>query len=332
MKYLAFMTNRGIYQFPPQTADDNNFPSAVTDTTRIYGMDGGLDLYGDDPTPQEIGSISLSWWLFDDPPTGAMTRLLDTAKAMAGWGRGRLFAAEDDPTAGLRWTFARLNDLNTSRNVQNTPHRRRQIRATFQAASPHWRGSVSHPWSFDSGISLDTAYHLDGQHYLDHNINLDDNINLIPEAVVRSLNSGQPTTFINDGNHAVKPTITVAAMTPAWVISSAVQIGPNLYLDQRGSDIHTFTLEHFWGGKLRSSIRYTGSLSGHHREHVVIDCERLTVTEHGTWGIRPAYDKCQRLAGFPFPLLYPGENTLRLTGNFGPAGALLTVDTLHGWY
>lgn len=332
MRYHAFMTNRGTYQFPAQTADDNNFPSAVTDTTRIYGMDGGLDLYGNDPTPQEIGSISLSWWIFDDPATGAMTRHVDSAKAMAGWGRGRLFAAEDAPKAGLRWTFARLNDLNASRNVQNTPHRRRQIRATFQAPSPHWRGSLSQPWWFDAGFALDNDYYLDGQHYLDHNDYLDDNIYLIPEAIVRSLDDGESTTFINYGNHAVKPSITVAAMTPAYITSAPVQIGPDLYTDQRGSDINTFTLEHYWGGKLRSSVRYSGFLSGTDREHVVIDCERLTVVEHGTWGIRPAYAKYERVAGFPFPLLYPGENTFRLTGTFGSAGALLTVDTLHGWY
>lgn len=330
MRFLRFAHQRGIYEFPLQTNDDNNFPNLVPDVARIYGMDGGLDQYGDRRAPQEIGTLRVGWWVFATVP-GEISDDIDAALAMADWGKGRLFMQPENALRGHRWAKARINNIQDSREVSAVPHRQRKLQATFNVNWPAWRGSLSQPFSLDSGIDLDTGWYLDGTHYLDDGLILDDGWNLnAPKAEV-NVTSGAAITVRNWGNHDTKPVITLAAESGGWVIGNAVVIGDEVF-DAYGSDLQDVTVTQAWNGEVVSSWRYLGALEGQTRESVVIDCEALTVTAQTATGNQSGYSQFVPLTGFGFNTVRPGDNTFQVAGNFGERGVKVRIEFEDAWY
>ena len=127
-----------LYTFPQATSFDHNFANLVPRTSRLPGTDGGFDEYNDEAAPSEIGTVSASWYIV--PKKGeSITVLLDRVRAMADWGKLRLYVQPYDRTLGERWANVRINSIQGAENAKNHPHLWQEVRVNWQAGDdPFW--------------------------------------------------------------------------------------------------------------------------------------------------------------------------------------------------
>lgn len=115
-----------------------NFADLVPITSRIPGVSGGFDEYGDVAAPSEIGSISFEMVLDEDRPS-EMQRKRDALRGLARLGVQRLIVQTWDEDANYRYCMARVNNVQVSDNVNAVSHRVNRVQITFQVSSPRWQ-------------------------------------------------------------------------------------------------------------------------------------------------------------------------------------------------
>lgn len=127
-----------LYTFPQATTFDHNFANLVPRVARLPGTDGGFDEFNDEPAPSEVGTVSASWYIV--PQKGeSITTLLDNVRAMADWGKQRLYVQPYDRTLGERWANVRINSIQGAENAKNHPHLWQEVKVTWQAGDdPFW--------------------------------------------------------------------------------------------------------------------------------------------------------------------------------------------------
>jgi hypothetical protein len=131
----------GAYSFPDtQSSIINNFGDTVPRTTRLPGMSGGFDEYGDDAAAHEIGRVTVRFWLHADTPA-AMQGKRDAVRAMARYGRATLTTLDDYGVQ--RSTKARVNSIQMPDDVIARAQRTQQVTVDFQVALPRWYSTAS---------------------------------------------------------------------------------------------------------------------------------------------------------------------------------------------
>ena len=132
MRLISF----GSYNFDNNgTSLVTNFGNAVPRTTRLPGMDGGFDEYGDDAAAHEIGRVT--WRMFLHATTPAeMQAKRDAVMAMVRSGRATLTV--ETVGGGQRFTTARVNSIQMPDDVIARSHRTQQVTLDFQVALPRW--------------------------------------------------------------------------------------------------------------------------------------------------------------------------------------------------
>lgn len=134
MRIISF----GDYNFPDAPIEFNtNFADLVPRTSRLPGMDGGYDEFGFDPAPQEIGNVTYGF-LIRTTGGQALVDALDAARAMTRAGVRRLYLTTEGTSGTVRWTWARVNNVQTPLNHNEDGYRSRRVTVDWQVSDPRW--------------------------------------------------------------------------------------------------------------------------------------------------------------------------------------------------
>lgn len=152
---VRFGIGSQVYAFPDtsvlQQSMSDNFANAVPRTTRLPGLQGGFDEFGDEEAPAEIGKVTLDLNLFADARSD-MTALLDALRAMKSWGKKRLYMQLDDSGEDVRWCNARINHIQSPSDLK-TLGVHHHVKVIWQAPDPYWYTQGTEAWSWGDGTA-----------------------------------------------------------------------------------------------------------------------------------------------------------------------------------
>jgi len=179
---LRFVWEGGSYLFPGQVTIQPHQSNAVTRTTRLPGLSGGHDEYGDEAAPLAIGDIRATWWLDVRREGKPMVELRDTVLSMVDAGAGWLVADFEGRPRRIR---IRENNINISIDNKKMAHVVQKVEANFQAKDPRW---VSKPGAiyFDEGYSFNTGQIFGGSRYSSASVTGGDVITLVNNGNART--------------------------------------------------------------------------------------------------------------------------------------------------
>ena len=242
---IKFVYGDKQYIFTPdhQISIRDNFRNVLPHTSRMPNFNGGFDAYGRSPAPSEIGDVQVSFWLHAVSPAN-MTTLLDDLGAMASWGAGWLYMQPVDQGADPRLCEARINNINYSSNVVDTPHRRQRVTINFQVARPFWVGQGTETLNWGEGSIWGDGM-LWGGNAPWHDL------------------IGTSTTFIVNvasGNNPTAPRINIQC--------------------QSGQSASNIIVERLVNGKIVDQLTYSGSLVAN--DQLAINCRAYTVRKTGS--------------------------------------------------
>ncbi len=151
MKITRFISGTKEYTFANVQDWRANFADLVPRTKRLPYADGGVDLLGDGRAPAAIGMVQINFIIAADEDPDGMTALVDAAKEMADWGRGRLYLQPSDPTGDERWCSARVNNIGTPYSERRQSRIWQRVKLVFQVSDPHWYDVGTESWLWGDG-------------------------------------------------------------------------------------------------------------------------------------------------------------------------------------
>lgn len=326
MRLIKFAGRWGSYTFPPQPSGSNNFTEVIANSTRLPGVDGGFDVLGQRRANQAIGNISGEWWL----QNASMTTLRDTVGAMAGWGKSRLFSAVwDGSREDKRWTWARVNNLRMPENVTSRPDMQQKASANFQVSDPGWKGGQKLIY-MDAGHIMDDGWSHDGALYMDEGHLMDSGLYHNPPKVDQQMNSGDSATVTHRGTRPAKAILTIAASTnEEGFLGDGTTLGDGGYMDSAVGPVGGLRVIFSANGKTDSEFLWGDTMQP--GERLIIDAEAQTVMVDGRTD-RTGYPSFQRIVGYGFITVPPGESTLTITGGIPDSGCHVTLDFWDEFY
>ena len=234
------LTRFGDYVFPAQTEFSTNFGEVMLKTVKLPGVDGGFDIYGDDMAPKAVGNVRVGLWLLANNEAEMRWRV-DEVYALAGLGRERLYL---DPRNGEanRYTWAKLNNVQSSENAKNAPHRMMKLTLSFQCEEPYWLGQGTEAPYYGGGFTYGsgavfgggtTSYDLTGL--------------------------STDLTVTNNGNAHTYPRIILEPQT--------------------GDSCENVVIQRIVSGSVVETVSYTGVLDD--TNQLVIDCRNVSVALDG---------------------------------------------------
>lgn len=130
----------GSYTFPDTVPERGEllratFADTVPRVTRLPGMDGGFDEYGDDPAARDAATIRARFVLIADTPED-MADAHDAVMAMARYGRDVLTV--ETSGGDERWTYARVIDIAMPTGHDSVSDKLTEVTVDFQVALPFW--------------------------------------------------------------------------------------------------------------------------------------------------------------------------------------------------
>jgi hypothetical protein len=135
----------GDYTFPPGVAISDNFGDVVTRTQRLPGASGGLDGYGNQRAPTEIGNVQISFPLFYEwaKTTYSESNAADAMLAARDALRGLILDGTQKLTkpvgsSGARWCWARVQNVPSRENEDDHTRLLQRVQLNFQVADPRW--------------------------------------------------------------------------------------------------------------------------------------------------------------------------------------------------
>lgn len=137
-KIVKFVSDAGTYTFPDtgQTLD-TNFKDVLARSSRLPGVDGGVDEYGSGWAPTAIGNISFGFYLVSRTREGMEAKRSEVAK-MRGWGTGALFYQPTDPALPMRWAFCRVNRIGDPQRLDANTDLHQLVSMSLHSAQPYW--------------------------------------------------------------------------------------------------------------------------------------------------------------------------------------------------
>ncbi len=243
-RLTRFKVGKNTYTFEYLQDWSANFGNLVPASSRLPGMHGAFDDYGNEPAPAETGNIALSFALSATDPT-LMTAFIDEWNAVARWGRGRLYMQPADDTELERFCFARPNNIPTTHNLNRHSDLLMRINANFQVSDPHWYTQGTFPPTFGDGSKYGAGVKYGG--------------GATPHAC-----AGLQTDFTETrlGNALTRPIV-------------VIQCGAS----QTAEDV---TIQRLDGGAIMDELKYTGVLNNN--DVLTINAWSMTVKLNGADG------------------------------------------------
>jgi hypothetical protein len=328
MRLIKYAGRWGSYSFPDQSNGDDNFLELVADTQRLPGVNGGYDKYRSAPANQAVGNVSAAWWLHKQ--NSDMSTLRAAVGAMAGWGKQRLFInVWEGSREDKRWTWARVNNLQMSENVQTRPDQQQKVQASFQVDEPGWKGGQKLIY-LDEGHILDDGWYADGPLYLDEGHSLDTGLYFNPPKVDAMMTSGESVTVTNRGTRPAKAVLTIAARTiEEGFLGDGTHLGDDSYMDSATALVSSIHVTFSANGKTDAEWLWGDTLLP--GEALIVDAETQTVKVNGRTD-RSGYPAFQRLAGYGFIVVPPGDSTLTIRGGIPDTGCHVSLEYWDEFY
>lgn len=328
MRLVKFIARQGEYVFPEQSSGTLTFGDVVTSTKRLAGMDGGFDEYRDRRSPQAVGNVRSEWWINPNSST-LITSQKDTASKMQHFGKGILFVKPEESTdvkRHVRYTRARINNIQMPENVREMPHLRQKATAQFQVSDPAWYGIE--PNSLDSSYNTNRwIFFNDGHKFGTSGLKFGG-----PRRAV-TINNGDTITVINSGSHPTRPVIRITGVTSSWLLGgTGIRLGdPTLFLDGPASATPNIGMRRisYASETVVEEWRWFGTIAT--SDTLEIDCQKFKVTRETTTGDENAYDGFVVSKGFGFFEIPPGTHTLQIFGVFSTT-ASVKVYYPDAWY
>lgn len=234
----------GQYNFTQknQVSLRDNFRDVVPRTTRLPGLSGGFDEYGQDAAPLEIGNVQVVFWMHADSIEEMETLKQDIGK-LPSYGVTRLYKQPLDSGQGERYCEARANSVDYHERASQQPHRRMQVTVNFQAANPVWLALGTEGWAWGDGTGWGTGAIWGGS--------------AAPQAVSGVQNDF---TITPEGNAQTFPRITI-----------------NCGASQTASGV---TIQRLVSGEVVDEIKYDATLGNN--DSLEINCRALSVKLNGS--------------------------------------------------
>lgn len=136
---MSYIVSFDDYNFPERGIHlETNFADAVPRTTRLPGLDGGYDEFGDDPAPSEIGRVNARLRL-NAASGSAMQTTRDELRGLAAIGRGSLVMQPSGGTVfAQRWAWARINSVQVVEKMHAVTDRVQDISIDWQVSDSRW--------------------------------------------------------------------------------------------------------------------------------------------------------------------------------------------------
>lgn len=328
MRLWRFAGHDGIYVFPDQINQRDNFGEVRPRTTPMGLLDGGFDDLNGRRAPQGIGNVESTWWIFKEADSSIGPKR-DAALAMTGWRKSRLFTRAWDQSQGVRWCWARVNNIRVNESAAQTPHLQQQISANFQVSDPGWNGDQKKMY-FNQGHAFNTGLRFGGALYFDDGLTFDSGLRFNPPKLKVQATDGGEYTVTNYGTRAAKAVVKVAALEDEWEFGDGVYLGDGHYFNGGVAPVSSITLtmktksqivnSWFWGDTLEPG------------EELIINSSKQSVIVDGRGGRRNAYPSFQRIKGNGFFEIPPGSHTITLKAGMGARGARLVVNFWDSYY
>jgi hypothetical protein len=297
-RLLRFGAGARVYNFPAEGQRDyvDNFLRGESYIVRTAGMDGGIDQARGLPAPRESGLIQAEITLLA-PTRANMTALRDTLKRMQRWGLQRLTMITSDESGtdfpAERYCWAKIIDAQMREERGQHTDLWQPVVVALEVPDPRW-----YSWA--------------GMEYWGDGSEFDDGGNWPGPRVSEAVGDGDEVALENEGT----------ALTPALLrLNHAANTVENLtvrLLGESGETISGFRYKAV-AGDGEMLIVDAGIEGGANR--IVID--RATGMESG-------WPDFEILGGMGFILLEPGENVIRINGDFS-GDVTLEVEFAEAW-
>lgn len=154
---LRFGSGDELYTFDTtqQVSLDDSFLKVMTKLSRLPGLQGAFDEYGDAPAPADTGEVRVAFWVMSEQPS-EMLRLKRAVAAMKAWGKKRLYKRPWGSGSEL-YCEARFKNLEFKQEVTRLSHRRLLMMLTFEVDNPMWYSLGTEAWSWGDGTLWGSA-------------------------------------------------------------------------------------------------------------------------------------------------------------------------------
>lgn len=144
----------GDYSFPDTPLEFNtNFADLVPQTDRLPGLDGGFDVYGDAPAPQEVGQVRYGFLLREGGSAG-LANAIDELRAITRYGVKRLYMDTEGTATPARWQWARVKAVNQPQQHVRDGHESLRATVDWQVSDPRWFADDGEVY-YDEGFLYD---------------------------------------------------------------------------------------------------------------------------------------------------------------------------------
>lgn len=138
MRALTFGAGSSTYTFPVYQGEiTTNFANTSPATTRLPGMDGGYNPYGNNRAPSEVGNVRIPFTIVAISPADMQTKR-DAVNSMSRYGVQKLRVQPADPAAVVRWCFARVTNVNMPIDNATSSGIWQKVTIDFQVSFPRW--------------------------------------------------------------------------------------------------------------------------------------------------------------------------------------------------
>lgn len=240
---LRFGSGTELYTFVPddQISLRDNFRDVVPRTSRIPGLSGGFDEYGQSPAPSEIGNVMYTF-LYEATSEADMLAKKEALGRMKAFGKKRLYKQPVDSTADERYCEARVNSIDFNEAAGERPDKRLRFTINFQVDNPYWLEQGTEAPQYGDGSIYGSGVSYGGTPVTQSLVGADNSFSVTP-----------------DGNDFTYPRITLEV--PA------------------GKSAENIRIQRLVNGSVIDQVRYAGTLSA--GDILEINCRAYAVYLNG---------------------------------------------------
>lgn len=323
--------SKRVHHFENVGSSTNNFGGVVTSTTRLPGMDGTFDNYGDGDAASEGGDVRVQFHLATQFEK-QMTALRDLVNRMKPWGKRPLWMQPSDPSDPIRWCSARVNNTNLSENAKEGTDWLQPATINFQVSFPRWQSRPNVNYLGQSYLDGTVALVASPPTYLDGQTNLGSGNLSIPRCLAYVKN-GTQLRLLNYGDAPAPARIKFMASRP-WYLNEGLHFGdPGVMIGAYGS----------------VSVRYPsvkrlndyGDVIEQWRWENTLGINEVLEVDAKSYKVLLRQYPNNTISGYPefvpvksdgFIVMEPGINTLMVEGEFGGPFGFLEVDYWDSYY
>jgi len=290
--FLRFGFGSTSYLFSNVTRWNDNFRAKKSQTQRLMGVSGGVDVYGNRSTPSDVGVVNITVVLAASTPA-QMQNLRDALNTLPAWGKQPLFMQPSDSAKDLRWCMARCLDVPEQQEADGDTDYLQEVKLKFEVTDPRWLSWPGTPWYWDDGTLWGAKSWV------------------TPRYSSTSVNASTTISLTNNGNTPTPLVMRIAATADV----TNFELG---LLSATGAVLNGF--------------RYETTLASATSDLLTVDGESLSVLhdQRTGAGIASGYPYFTRLGGNGFITLPPGTWALDVNGTF-TSNVTVEIEYYDGW-